>query len=645
MTSNKLIPRKILFSNPDKTNVQISKDGTYVSYLAPYQGVLNIFVADSDNVNSSKVMTNDTKRGIREYFWSYDNKHIIYFKDNEGDENYYLHLINIDGFTDHAIKTNKDVKTKIIKTSRKHPNEIIIALNERRKDLFDLYKLNISNRKKELIYQNDKFMSFDLDDDYNIIFSYLMNDNGGVEIFHKGSKASYIHIQHKDVKTTNIVGFNKENDKAYFIDSRHRDKASLFMLDIAKKEQRLLFAPSDADINDIIIHPENKSLQAIGVNYKRNHYYTSLDNKPLDKNFKKDYELLKEKFTDGDVHISSKTLKDDKWIVLVEYDYKPVEYYMFTRDSAELKFLFNNREALTNYKLNKMKPIVIKTRDGLELVSYLTRPTANNDPVPMVLYVHGGPNARDSWGYDPVHQWLSNRGYAVLSVNYRGSTGFGKHFINSGDGQWAEKMHYDLIDAVNWAISEGIAQKDKIAIMGGSYGGYATLVGLTFTPDVFACGVDIVGPSNLLTLAKSIPEYWKPFIKDLIIKIGGDPDTKEGEKILKEKSPLFFVDRITKPLLIGQGANDPRVKQAESDQIVKLMKEKNIPVIYTLYPDEGHGFQRPENKLSFFAITEGFLSKSLGGQYEAITDDLSGSSIKIVEGEQHLPYQLDKQAV
>jgi dipeptidyl aminopeptidase/acylaminoacyl peptidase len=258
----------------------------------------------------------------------------------------------------------------------------------------------------------------------------------------------------------------------------------------------------------------------------------------------------------------------------------------------------------------------------------------------MVLYVHGGPNARDSWGLDNVHQWLTNRGYAVLSVNYRGSTGFGKSFINAGNGEWSAKMHDDLIDAVNWAVKEGVADKDRVAIMGGSYGGYATLVGLAFTPDTFVCGVDIVGPSNLLTLVNSLPEYWKPLLESFKLKLGGDPKTKEGIEILKAKSPLFYADNITKPLLVGQGANDPRVKRAESDQIVEKMRSHGIPVIYALYPDEGHGFARPENKLSFFAITEGFLAKYLNGNYESINDDFKDSSIKIEYGEEYLPHKI-----
>jgi dipeptidyl aminopeptidase/acylaminoacyl peptidase len=299
---------------------------------------------------------------------------------------------------------------------------------------------------------------------------------------------------------------------------------------------------------------------------------------------------------------------------------------------------------LDDYPLVKMHAPIIKSRDGLNLVSYLSLPPGSdpdgdgvpNEPLPMVLYVHGGPWARDSWGLNPMHQWLANRGYAVLSVNYRGSTGFGKNFINAANGEWAGKMHDDLLDAVKWAVDEGIAQEDKVAIMGGSYGGYATLVGMTYTPEVFAAGVDIVGPSSLVTLLQNIPPYWAPFMPVMKIRVG-DVDTEEGRAELLKRSPLELVDKIKKPLLIGQGANDPRVTQLEADQIVKAMEEHKIPVTYVLYPDEGHGFARPENRMSFNAVTEAFLAEQLGGRYEPVGKDFEGSKITVPAGADDVP--------
>jgi dipeptidyl aminopeptidase/acylaminoacyl peptidase len=294
--------------------------------------------------------------------------------------------------------------------------------------------------------------------------------------------------------------------------------------------------------------------------------------------------------------------------------------------------------------LANMHPVTIDSRDGLGLVSYYTLPPGSHgdgdgvpdQPLAMVLVPHGGPWGRDRWGYDGWHQWLANRGYVVLTVNFRASTGFGKAFINAGNREWGAKMHDDLIDAVDWAIEQGIADPARVAIMGGSYGGYATLAGLTFTPDKFACGVDLVGPANLVTLLETMPPYWKPQVELFTTRVG-DFRTEDGRKFLASRSPLTYADRICRPLLIGQGANDPRVKQAESDQIVQAMQAKGIPVTYVLYPDEGHGFARPENRLSFNAIAEAFLSECLGGRFEPVGDDFQGSSIAVPVGAEHVP--------
>ncbi len=309
-----------------------------------------------------------------------------------------------------------------------------------------------------------------------------------------------------------------------------------------------------------------------------------------------------------------------------------------------MKELYVGRPELVGAPLVPMHPVEITSRDGMTLPSYLTLPKsadANNDgkadkAVPMVLFVHGGPWARDGYGFNSYHQWMANRGYAVLSVNFRGSTGFGKNFISAGNLEWGRKMQDDLTDAVAWAVKNGVAQKDKVAIMGGSYGGYATLAGMTYTPEVYACGVDIVGPSNLETLLKTIPPYWVPIVSQFHQRMG-NPNTPEGLALLKERSPLYSADKIVRPLLIGQGANDPRVNQAELDQIVSAMKAKNIPVTYVLFPDEGHGFAKPANNIAFNAVTEGFLSKCLGGRAEPIGDTVRKSTAKVPQGAEYSP--------
>ncbi len=363
----------------------------------------------------------------------------------------------------------------------------------------------------------------------------------------------------------------------------------------------------------------------------------------IDKSLQKDVALLSKELGDGFV-VTSRTLDNGTWIIATDDALAPASSHIYERKAGKITKLFDTRPALLKSPLVPMQSLELKARDGLTLVSYLSLPPgsdANGDgipdaPVPMVLNVHGGPWGRDAYGFDNEHQWLANRGYAVLAVNFRASTGFGKSFVNAGNREWGAKMHDDLLDAVKWAVDNKITTADKVAIYGGSYGGYATLAGLTFTPDVFACGVDIVGPSNLETLLASIPAYWKTFFEELASRVG-DPRTEEGKKLLADRSPLTHVSAIKKPLLIGQGANDPRVKQAESDQIVKAMKDKNIPVTYVLYPDEGHGFARPANRTSFYAVAEGFLAQCLGGRYEPVGNDFKGSSIQVPEGAANVP--------
>ena len=392
------------------------------------------------------------------------------------------------------------------------------------------------------------------------------------------------------------------------------------------------------DTGSILFKPLKRTPQLIYTTFLRRKEHI------LDNEIKADINCLKNFNKHAEVNIVSRDLKDKYWIVCYLSDRKPLSYYLYYRKSMKLKFLFINNKKLDNYTLAPMLPLIIKSRDGLNLVSYLTLPIEvyNNkgnsfipkQPVSLVLVVHGGPKGvRDIWRLDNEHQWLANRCYAVLSVNYRASGGFGKKFLNAGDGEWSKKMHDDLIDAVNWAIDNKITTKDKVAIFGGSYGGYASLVGVTFSPNVFACAIDIVGPSNLITLLRSIPQYWASSYKRLLKMVGGDPDTAKGRKFLQSISPLTYVKNIKKPLLIAQGANDPRVKQAESDQIVNAMKANKIPVTYLLYPDEGHGFARPENRISFYAVAEQFLAKNLGGRAEPIRDDFKGSSIKIEQEE------------
>jgi dipeptidyl aminopeptidase/acylaminoacyl peptidase len=632
------IPRKVLFGNPDKTAVRLSPDGKYISFVAPHEGVLNIFVGDAKDPSTAKAVTFDKGRGIRSHFWGYREGELFYIQDTDGDENTIVYHLNLKTLEPKAL-TQKGVKSHVQWLTERLPNQILISSNERDPRYFDIYKYNLDTGKKELTFQNSEYLGFVCDEDQNIRFATKMLANGDEQIdeFINGKPKNFKTIKFEDNTTSGTIGLNLAGTKLFMLDSSGRDKGALFEIDLATNEQRLIAENDKADIQNIITDPKTDEIQAYTYNYDRPVTVV------IDPSIKDDIDYLNALET-GELQITSRTLNDDFWTVAYIKDNAPVPYYIYDRANKKAEFLFVNNEKLSNYKLNSMHPVIIKSRDGLDLVSYLTMPESNlkdigdswakvKESLPLILLVHGGPNARDVWGYDSAHQWLADRGYAVLSVNYRGSTGFGKKFVRAGDGEWSRKMHEDLLDAINWAIRQGITTKDKVGIFGGSYGGYATLVGLAMTPDVFACGVDIVGPSNLETLYNSIPPYWEPFKIDLVRKLGGDPVTEEGKKELAARSPLTYFAQIKKPLLIAQGANDPRVKQAESDQIANKMVENSIPVTYLVYPNEGHGFARPENRAAFYAIAEQFLAKCFGKRAEPVGSDMDNSSVQIVYGD------------
>ncbi|MCK5627039.1 S9 family peptidase [Candidatus Bathyarchaeota archaeon] len=635
-----LIPRKILFGNPERITARLSPDGTKISFLAPINDVLNVWVGPIEDPTSARPITKDTDRGIYRYFWSYTNEHIIYIQDKAGEENWRIYSVHVETNITKDLTPLEGVNARIQGVSPKFPYEILVALNDRVPELHDIYRVNIETGHRKLIEENEGFAGYMVDDDYNIRFAYMMTADGGYELLkpnHENEWELFLKVPMEDTLTTDPIGFDKTGNFLYMIDSRDRNTAALFQLNIENKDRIMLAENETADVDDLIFHPTEKTVQAVAFYYDRKHWQV------LDEDILQDLTYLKS-VADGDVEIVSRTLDDKYWIVAYILDNGPVQYYLYDQINQKAEFLFTNNQQLEDLPLAQMHPTIIESRDGLNLVSYYTLPLNSHengelrprDPLPMVLLVHGGPWSRDIWGYDSQHQWLANRGYAVLSVNFRMSTGFGKEFINAGNLEWGGKMHDDLIDAVQWAVDEGIADPDRIAIMGASYGGYATLAGMTFTPEIFACGIDIVGPSNLVTLLESLPPYWEPTI-ELFAKRVGDHRTDEGKQFLIERSPLTYVDRIQNPLLIGQGANDPRVKQSESDQIVQSMEEKEIALTYVLYPDEGHGFARPENRLSFYAIVEAFLSECLGGNYEPIGDDFKGSSITVPTGAEHIP--------
>ncbi|MFW6189199.1 MAG: alpha/beta fold hydrolase [Planctomycetota bacterium] len=635
-----LIPREVLFGNPERVQPKISPDGCRIGFLAPVDGVLNVWVGPADDVESAEPVTRDTGRGIRRFAWPHTGDHVLYVQDQEGDENWRIYATELGARETSDLTPFEDVQARIQHVSPDFPDEILIGLNDRDERYHDVHRVNVRTGEMELVEENPGFAGFITDDDFAVRFATRVTPDGGSEALRPtgdGEWESFIRVSMEDSMNTGHIGFDESGRVAFWRDSRGRDTSALVAIDLDSGEREVLAEHPDADLGGVLRHPTEKHVQAVSFNYTRREW------RVIDEERREDFELLAQ-VENGELGIAARTLDDSQWIVAYGRDVGPTRYYHYNRETGEPRFLFTSRSDLEGRPLAPMRPAVVESRDGKKLVCYYSLPlTCETDeegspeePVPMVLLVHGGPWARDTWGFDSQHQWLANRGYAVLSVNYRGSTGFGKEFLNAGNKEWAGKMHEDLIDAVDWAVDQGITEDDAVAVMGGSYGGYATLVGMTFTPETFACGVDIVGPSNLVTLLESIPPYWKPMQAVFTTRVG-DPDTEKGRDLLEERSPLNYVERIRRPLLIAQGENDPRVKKAESDQIVEAMQEKDIPVTYVVYPDEGHGFARPENRMSFSAVAEAFLAEHLGGRFERVGDDFRGASITVPTGPDQVP--------
>lgn len=637
-----LIERTALFGNPSRVAGKLSPDGKWLAWIAPRDGVLNVWVAPAGQPGQAKALTAEKQRPIREYFWAPDSSSVLYVNDRGGDENFLLYKVGVQGGEPQPLTPFQKTRVEIVGTSVHVKDRILIGVNNRDARWHDVYSVDLKSGKLTEVFENKGgYAGFLADEGLVLRVATKARPDGGMDYYRieqgKVAAEPFVSVGLDDSLTTQPIGFTADGGTLYWLDSRGRDTAALIAQDVASGKTTVLAKDAKADIDNALVDPATGKVQAYSVQYLKPEWVA------LDPAVKDDLAFLVQQLK-GNVRIGSRTDADDFWTVTVDPVVKPSATYLYDRKAKKLSQLFVSRPELEKATLAPMYPEEIRTRDGLTEVSYLTLPAGSDKahpgrpdkPLPMVLFVHGGPWGRDVYGYNGYHQWLANRGYAVLSVNYRGSTGFGKKYIAAGDLEWGRKMHDDLIDAVQWAVKNRITEADKVAIMGGSYGGYATLVGLTFTPEAFACGVDIVGPSNLATLLKTIPQYWEAG-KAQFYKRMGDPTTEEGRKLLHDRSPLFKADAIKRPLLIGQGANDPRVNQAESDQIVKAMAAKNIPVTYVLFPDEGHGFARPENSIAFNAVAEQFLGKCLSGRVEPIGGALKASSAKVPHGKEFVP--------
>jgi dipeptidyl aminopeptidase/acylaminoacyl peptidase len=606
--TSSLIPLETLFGNPDQAMPRLSPDGTQLAYVAPAEGVLNVWVGPVGGERSEPV-TSDRDRGIRTYFWAHDGESVLYLQDTGGDEDWHLFQANLTTNQTRDLTPFEHVQAQVIEYTKHHPTRMVLGLNRRDQRFHDAYLLDLTTGDMELIAENPgDVVGWVVDAELAVRGAMAARSDGGFDLRVRPTADSdwgvVLTWNANENLNSQPVAFSSDGDMLYLLDSRHSNTARLVALDLETGVETVLAEDSTYDVSAVEIDPDSREVQLVAFARAR------VEWQALDPFLARELAVLG-RVDDGDFAIVNRTDADDRWLVAYTRDQGPTAYYELDRTRHEARFIFYDRPALAEYTLAKMEPVTFTASDGLTIHGYLTRPPGTgSDPLPLVLNVHGGPWARDVWGYDPEAQWLANRGYACLQVNYRGSTGYGKAFINAGDREWGGKMHQDLVDAVRWAVHEGIADPARVAIYGGSYGGYAALVGATFTPDLFACAVDIVGPSNLITFVKSIPEYWSTYLEVLHQRVG---HPEEDEAFLMSRSPLSRVEDIRIPILIAQGANDPRVKQAESEQIVAAMRRNGIDHEYLLFEDEGHGFAKPENRLQFYRAAEAFLAQHLNG--------------------------------
>ena len=626
-----LIARDVLFGNPERTNPRISPDGKKMAWLAPdKKNVLQVWVRTIGK-DDDKMVTADKKRGIRQYFWTEGSKVLIYGQDLDGDENFHLYGSDLETGNVRDYTPFQGVRADPQGTDPAFPDEMLVGMNLRDRRAMDVYRITLSTGAVRLDTENPGDVAgWATDAKFQVRGAQVKTPDGGTEIRIRDDVKSpwKSWLKAGPEENLDLVDFTFDGKSVTLLSSIGRDTAVVVEKNIATGAEKVLASSQEVDADGFLIHPKSHVVQAVAFAPGRASWTV------LDPSVKADFDGIT-KLSDGDFRVYNRDEADATWLVGFTRDKGPVRFYSWDRKAQKGTFLFVHQPKLDGLALAEMKPVKIKARDGLILNSYLTLPVGvPAKGLPMVLFVHGGPWGRDRWGYSPYAQWFANRGYACLQVNFRGSTGYGKKFLNAGNRQWGLKMHDDLIDAVNWAVKEGVADPKKVAIMGGSYGGYAALAGVTFTPEVFACSVDIVGPSNLKTLIASIPPYWKPMRAEFDVRMGNVDDPKDAE-LIKAASPLFKADRIVRPLLIGQGANDPRVNQKESEQIVDAIEKNKGSVTYVLYSDEGHGFARPENRIDFNARSEAFLARYLGGRSEPMTGEkVPGSTavVKVVGG-------------
>lgn len=601
------IPLRDFFKNPEKTSYKISYDGKYLSYLAPYKNRLNIYVQQIGDDKTRRI-TNETNRDIISYFWGNNDK-ILYLQDYKGNENFHLYAVSLDGSNHTDLTPFEDVTVMIIDELEDIDSEVLVAINKRNKEIFDAYRLNIeTGGMTEEVRNPGNISEWFTDHDGKIRAALTTDGVNSSLLYRENDNEKFRTVLTTSFKeTVSPLFFTFDNKHIYATSNLDRDKNAIVKFDIANgKEIELIFDHPEVDVYNLRYSRKRKILTAIT--------YTTWKTqvKFLDDEFKKIYDRLTKVLGEYEIVIVDKNKDEDKFIIRTYSDRSLGSYYYYDKNTDELKKLADVSPWLNEDELSEMKPVSYKSGDGLTINGYLSLPLGT-EPInlPVVLLVHGGPWARDMWAYSPEAQFLTNRGFAVLRINYRGSVGYGKKFWEMSFKQWGKKMQDDLTDGVNWLISQGIANPKRIAIYGGSYGGYAVLAGLTFTPDLYTCGIDYVGVSNLFTFMKSIPPYWKPYL-EMMYEMVGNPE--KDKELMQDASPVFHVDKIKAPLFIAQGKMDPRVNVNESNQMVEALKKRGIDVPYMVKDNEGHGFRNEENRFDFYEAMEKFLEKHLNNK-------------------------------
>jgi dipeptidyl aminopeptidase/acylaminoacyl peptidase len=611
-----LIPRGVLFGNPERTSPRMSHDGSQLGWIAPRDGVLNVWVApigESDGVDwaAARAVTDDTDRGVRVFGWAWDGRHLLYVQDVGGDENWRLYDVDLVTGERRDLTPFEKIHAQIIGSSKRRPTEVLVGINADNPQLHDVYRLDLVTGNLVREIENPGYAGWLADEDLVVRCALAPLPDGSLDVLVRDSASAdwrtLLTIPAEDVTSSDVVSFSGDGRSLVMISAAGADTGRLTRVDLSTGATTVLAEDPEADVAGAVLDPDTRDPQIVMILKDRMTYVV------LDPSVEDDLKAIRG-LHPGDPMFLGRDEADQTWLVGFTVDAGSITFFMYDRPSKSGRLLFEARPALSSYTLAAMEPFSFTARDGLEIHGYVTFPPGQGrSSLPAVLDVHGGPQVRDGWGYNPEAQWFANRGYLCVQVNYRGSTGYGKAFVAAGDREWGGKMHDDLIDAVSYVTRQGWADPSRVAIYGGSYGGYAALVGAAFTPGVFRCAVDIVGPSNLKTLLETIPPYWAPMIVQLYRRVG-NPET--DAEFLWSRSPLSRARDIRIPLLIAQGANDPRVKQAESEQIVAALTEAGIEHEYLLFPDEGHGFAKPENRIRFYTAAERFLARYLGGRYE-----------------------------